>query len=200
VQNVPLAGVTTRDRFQQDSRNYAFFTHNIFNVTDQLSVTLGLRYTNERKTLEADLNSTSQCNVYQANITRLRTLAATSAANPGGNGGLNPAIAGLSSALANTVLAPIQALPCAINSVNGSFDGGRKKESEFTGTAVVSYKPTDRVLTYASYSRGYKAGGFNLDRAGLTFGAVNLNDLRFEPEIVDAYELGGKYNGPRFRP
>jgi outer membrane receptor protein involved in Fe transport len=195
VMNVPLAGVTTRDRFEQDSRNYALFTHNIFNVTDQLSLTLGLRYTNERKTLSADLNSTSQCNVYQANITRLRTLAATAGANPGGNGGLNPVIAALSNALANQVLAPIAALPCAINSVNGDFSGGRKKEDEFTGTAVVSFKPTDRLLTYASYSRGYKAGGFNLDRAGLTFGAENLNDLRFEPEIVDAYELGAKYNG-----
>ena len=30
---------------------------------------------------------------------------------------------------------------------------------------MISFKPTDRLLTYASYSRGYKAGGFNLDRA-----------------------------------
>jgi outer membrane receptor protein involved in Fe transport len=195
VQNTPLAGVITRDRFQQDSRNYALFTHNIFNITDQLSVTLGLRYTNERKTLSADLNSTSNCGTFLANIGRLRALATSAGANPGGNGGLNPAIAGLAGALANQVLTPIAGLPCAINSVNGDFDGGRKSEDEFTGTAVVSFKPTDRVLTYASYSRGYKAGGFNLDRAGLTFGAENLNSLQFEPEIVDAYELGTKYNG-----
>ena len=32
---------------------------------------------------------------------------------------------------------------------------------------MLSYKPTDRLLTYASYSRGYKAGGFNLDRSAL---------------------------------
>jgi outer membrane receptor protein involved in Fe transport len=195
VVNTPLAGVTTRDRFEQDSRNYALFTHNIFDITDQLSLTLGLRYTNERKTLQANLNSTSSCAAYLGNIARLRALSASAAANPTGNGGLNPAIAGLSGALANQVLAPIGGLPCAINSVNGSFDGGRKSEDEFTGTAVLSFKPTDRLLTYASYSRGYKAGGFNLDRAGLTFGAERLNDLRFEPEIVDAYELGAKFNG-----
>ena len=51
------------------------------------------------------------------------------------------------------------------------------------------------MLTYASFSRGYKAGGFNLDRAGLTYGAVNLQDLRFKPELVDSYELGAKFNG-----
>ena len=59
----------------------------------------------------------------------------------------------------------------------------------------MSYKPTDQLLTYASFSRGYKAGGFNLDRAGLTFGAVDLQDLRFKPELVDAWELGAKFNG-----
>ena len=194
VVNTPLNAVT-RDRFNQKSRNYAFFTHNIIDITDRLSLTLGARYTNERKTLSADLESTSQCGNFQANIVRLRALAASAAANPGGNGGLNPAIAGLATALAGQVLTPIGALPCAINSINGSFDGGRKTEDEITGTAVISFKPVDQLLTYLSYSRGYKAGGFNLDRAGLTFGAVNLNDLRFEPEIVDAYEFGAKYNG-----
>jgi outer membrane receptor protein involved in Fe transport len=195
VVNTPLSGIQTQDRFDQRSRNYALFTHNIVDITDRLSLTLGARYTNERKTLEADLNSTSVCAAYRGNIQNLMTLAAAAAADPGGNGGLNPAIAGLANALATQVLTPIGALPCAINSVNGNFDGGLKKEDEITGTAVLSYKPTDQLLTYLSYSRGYKAGGFNLDRAGLTFGAVDLNDLHFEPEKVDAYELGVKYNG-----
>ena len=30
---------------------------------------------------------------------------------------------------------------------------------------MLSWKPTDEMLTYLSYSRGYKAGGFNLDRS-----------------------------------
>ena len=193
VVNTPIAGEITRDVFRQESRNYAFFTHNILKITDQLSLTLGARYTNERKTLNTDLSSTSQCANYQANIARLNALAAASAANPAGNGGLNPAIAGVASALAGQVLTPIGALPCAINSVNGSYSGGLKSEERVTGTAVLSYKPTDALLTYASYSRGYKAGGFNLDRAGLTFGNVNLNALQFAPEIVNAYEVGAKF-------
>src|SRR5207253_5322489 len=120
------------------------------------SLTLGARYTVDHKNLSADLNSTSQCAAYVGNIVRLKQLAAAAAANPAGNGGLNPAIAALASALANQVLTPLGAAPCVLNSVNGSFTGGSEKENKFTGTAVLSYKPTDQLLTYASFSRGYK--------------------------------------------
>ncbi len=198
VVNTPLSNSITRDQFNQNDKNFALFTHNIFNVTDRLSITGGLRYTTDKKTLDADLYSTSQCAAYVGNIVRLRQLAAAAAADPSGNGGLNPAIAALASALAGQVLTPIGAAPCVLNSVNGSYSGGKKKEDKWSGTAVLSYKATDSLLTYLSYSRGYKAGGFNLDRAGLTFGAVDLNSLEFAPELVSAYELGAKYNGNGF--
>ena len=196
VVSTPLSGVTTSDFFTQKANNYAIFTHNIFKVTDQLSVTLGARYTIDHKSLAADLTSTSQCAAYLGNIQRLQQLAASAGADPTGNGGLNVAIAALAGGLGSQVLPLLVAPACgAINSVNGTFSGGHEKENKFSGTAVLSYKPTDRLLTYVSYSRGYKAGGFNLDRAGLTFGAEDLNDLRFHPELVDSYELGAKFNG-----
>jgi outer membrane receptor protein involved in Fe transport len=197
VVNTPISGGGVDDHYEQNSRNWALFTHNIFDITDRLAITIGARYTNERKTLDADLNSTSVCGAYVGNIARLRALAASPPASP-----LAPAIAGLSGALANSVLAPLAGLPCVINSVNGDFNS-RKKESEWSGTAVLSYKPTDRLLTYLSFSRGYKAGGFNLDRAPLfspaTFATnTNLDLLKFDPEKVDAFEFGAKYNGRQF--
>ena len=195
VVNTPLSNQTTDDVFKQKGKNYAIFTHNIFKITDQLSLTLGARYTIDKKNLSADLNSTSVCANYIANIVRLQTLAATAGANPGGNGGLNAAIAGLANALATQVLTPLGQAPCILNSVNGNFGGGRNKEDKLSGTVVLSYKPMDRLLTYASYSRGYKGGGFNLDRAGLNPNAPDLNDLRFRPEINNAFEIGAKYNG-----
>jgi outer membrane receptor protein involved in Fe transport len=62
-------------------------------------------------------------------------------------------------------------------------------------------------MVYASYSRGYKAGGFNLDRSALkspTFSFASqggaqalVNKLQFAPELVKSYELGAKYaTGP----
>ncbi|MFL6734761.1 MAG: TonB-dependent receptor [Sphingomicrobium sp.] len=191
VVNTPLANTGSHDIYHQKSTNYALFTHNIFHITDQVSATVGVRYTHERKTLSADLSSDTQCGAYRANIARLQAFAA----NPG-LGPLSPAAAALANALATTILPQGAAVPCAVNSVNGDFDGGKKTESKFSGTGVLSYKPMKELLTYVSYSRGYKAGGFNLDRAGLTQGNEDLNDLAFAPEMVDAYELGAKYNGP----
>ena len=51
----------------QDSTNWALFTHNIFNITDTLSLTLGLRYTNENKDFSATFNNTNTiCATQQA--------------------------------------------------------------------------------------------------------------------------------------
>src|SRR5207253_1284252 len=75
-------------------------------------------------------------------------------------------------------------------------------DGEFTGTAVLSWKPTPKLLTYASYAKGYKAGGYNLDRSDL--GGVNgvfsprtnadASGLRFNAEKVNNYEIGAKFN------
>ncbi len=191
VQNVPLSGTGVNDRYEQKSRNFAIFTHNIIDVTDRLSLTLGARYTNERKTLDADLQSNTACGTYAANVGRLRQLALGTPAP------LVPLVSGYANIL--QALAPLN---CVINAVSGSFND-RKKESEWSGTAVLSYKPTEDLLAYASYSRGYKAGGFNLDRAPLfspvtLASTTDLDVLKFDPEKVDAFELGAKFNGRQF--
>ena len=92
-------------------------------------------------------------------------------------------------------------MTCA-NNIAGGVDGNyrdKASDGEWTGTGVLSFKPTDRLLTYASYSRGYKAGGFNLDRAGFVANAANVRQLRFGAEKVEAFELGAKYRGRGFR-
>ena len=63
-------------------------------------------------------------------------------------------------------------------------------EDAFSGTTKLAWNASDDVLIYTSYSRGFKSGGFNLDRAGITLadGASAL-DLAFDAEEVDAYEL-----------
>ena len=69
------------------------------------------------------------------------------------------------------------------------------------------------LLLYSSYSRGYKAGGFNLDRSALgqpifsptdprQFGGrnpgFNTANLQFDPEIVNAWEAGFKWTQRSF--
>ena len=72
----------------------------------------------------------------------------------------------------NGARAGATSLACVINNTTGpgftSADADTTiNEDEFTGTVVLSVTPTDNLLTYLSYSRGYKAGGFNLDTAAL---------------------------------
>jgi iron complex outermembrane recepter protein len=68
-----------------------------------------------------------------------------------------------------------------------------------TGTAKLAYRFTDNVMSYLSYARGYKAGGFNLDRERTTgpLGAADPatsvdRDTSFPAELADSYELGTK--------
>src|SRR3546814_20387463 len=80
---------------------------------------------------------------------------------------------------------------------------------EFTGTAILSYKPVDDLMVYASYSRGYKAGGFNLDRSALKspilpFAAVGgaqglVGAPQLDPETVDTHEIAATFYTGLFR-
>jgi outer membrane receptor protein involved in Fe transport len=147
------------DTYNQTSRNFAIFTHNVFDlVPDTLQLTVGARYTNEKKTLDVDLV---------------------------GNNTLCAAIA------ANAAFASLASAPCVINPLTLS-DSASTKEDEWTGTVVLSWKPIDELMTYASYSLGYKAGGFNLDRSALNPAAPSLSQLTFAPETVDSMEIGAK--------
>lgn len=188
-----LSGTFLQDEYRQKSNNFALFTHNIFSITDQLKLTVGARYTREKKRLNADLvDNNVLCTFF-----------------------------------AGGPLAGLQQIPCVTPSAPGgsfSIDDSRT-EGRLSGTVVLSFKPVDSILTYASYSRGYKAGGFNLDRSALFrsnptpppagadpisgSGAICVSptqpncsgrvasgaDLQFKPEINDAFEIGAKYNG-----
>ncbi|WP_292054468.1 MULTISPECIES: TonB-dependent receptor [unclassified Brevundimonas] len=67
-----------------------------------------------------------------------------------------------------------------------------------TGRAVWDWKPFDGMMTYASYSRGYKGGGTNPPRADMDPAVVQYQPLAetFDPEYLDAYEIGAKYLSP----
>ncbi|PZO92122.1 MAG: TonB-dependent receptor [Sphingomonas sanxanigenens] len=175
------------DTYRQRSNNFAFFTHNIFHITDKLDVTLGVRWTKEIKKFNATFNNNNSfCLPQQQALGPLLT---------------NPALAQLAGSLIT--------LTCLGNSsseINGDTAHDRRSEDQFTGTAIVSWKPIDDLLLYASYARGYKAGGFNLDRSSIKSpltpmgGQTGLQNLvgsgvlQFGAEKVTSYEVGGKFS------
>jgi len=61
--------------------------------------------------------------------------------------------------------------------------------SEFTSRASLRWEPTDTLMFYTSYGRGFKSGGFDMRGDAFAFpGTVD----GYEPEFVDSYELGAK--------
>lgn len=180
------------DTYRQNTQSFAAFTHNIIHITDKLDLTLGLRYTDESKKFSANFtNDNTVCTRLQATVS---------------DEAFGPTATATQRALAQALLG----LGCQGNStaeLNGVNISDERNESEFTGTAILSYKVTPDLLLYGSYSRGYKAGGFNLDRSALKLpvfsfasqgGAQALTgNLQFDPETVNAYEIGAKYaTGP----
>ena len=79
---------------------------------------------------------------------------------------------------------------------------GKRTFTKFTPRASVSYKPTPDHNIYASYSQGFKGGGFDPRGVGTNSpdldgnGIINQLDvarfLSFAPEKVDSYEVGYK--------
>jgi len=192
--NIPAGSGDVDARYNQKSENWALFTHNIVHITDRLDLTVGLRYTHESKDLSADFtNNNATCAALQP----LLAPVAIDPTNPGAaaaGGVLTLACLGNSSTGLNVL------------DLNDSISDG-----ELSGTAVLSFKPTNQTLLYASYSKGYKAGGYNLDRfelgnTGLSplssspatyfFPRSNADAtaLRFAPEKVDSFEIGMKYS------
>jgi outer membrane receptor protein involved in Fe transport len=184
--------------YTQTSENYAIFTHNIFELTDKLSLTLGARYTSESKEFGATFNNTNTaCPAQQAFFAPFLS---------GGPAALPAALQPLAAGIVN--------LTCQGNSsssLNGMVLSDDRDEDEFTGTVVLSAEPTTRTLLYASYSHGYKAGGFNLDRSALgnpifapndprqaATGGFGVQRLQFDAEVVDAFEIGFKLTLPGF--
>ncbi len=174
--------------FKQDSENWALFTHNVFKITDQLSLTVGVRYTEETKKLRATFdNSNTFC-------PRIKEALAPVFGDPAAN------------ATAQALAGGLIALGCqggSTSELNALNLDTERTDKEWTGTGVLSYQFNRNLMTYASYAKGYKAGGFNLDRSalgrpGATLTNANAENLKFDPEKVDSYELGLKYGGRSF--
>jgi len=67
---------------------------------------------------------------------------------------------------------------------------------DFTARLELDFKPNDDLLFYASYNRGSKSGGFTFS-TGTPYGGTEVdfvNGIPFDPETLNAYEVGMKSN------
>ena len=175
-------GHGVQDHYSQRSDSLALFTNNTWHVTDQFDITLGLRYTQDKKRLQGVQDNLgtngAACGGALGNVTNLT--------NAFIGAGLTPAAAAAS---AQRVAGNI-CLPWA----NPFFDNRRIDEEtddgELSGTIKAAYRFNDSVMAYGSYARGYKSFGYNLDR--VQTGVTPTASLLFPSETVDSFELGLK--------
>jgi len=73
-------------------------------------------------------------------------------------------------------------IAAAAGSDLGPFDNPRRTDDKFMPSVSLQYDLTPDVMAYASYTKGFKAGGY----------ALNSIKNEFDPETVDAYEVGLK--------
>lgn len=78
----------------------------------------------------------------------------------------------------------------SITDTSGLFTNGvlvdTRSSTDFSPTISLNYDITDDVMGYARYSRAYKSGGWNTDFV------ASVNDIAFDDESVDAFEVGLK--------
>ena len=154
-----FAGLTAFTEADVDTTTFAIFGDATFDFTDRLSLSVGGRYTWDKR---------------EAFILRQNYL-----------GGGSPVFGGAG-------------VPFGTPSTN--FDGSRSF-NKFTPRASLSFKPTPDHTLYASYSQGFKGGGFDPRGVGANAPAAIPGSptdaevsafLSFLPEQVDSYEVGYK--------
>jgi iron complex outermembrane recepter protein len=164
------------DHYKQTSKSFAIFTNNSYQLTDKLELTLGLRYTSEEKKLEALQTNLDGAKACALSLQRSATEAGTWAFIP--------------EASEPTILGTV-CLNWATTIYNNRQYVQSSDEGKVTGTLKAAYRFNAGVMGYASYARGYKGAGYNIDRAPVNFVTLETGTY-FPGESVDSYEIGLK--------
>ncbi|MBI1191437.1 MAG: TonB-dependent receptor [Tepidisphaera sp.] len=169
---VDPAGSYAQNNFQQDARTWSVFTHDTYSLTDKLDLVLGLRWTDEHK-------AGSFVQAYGQSPACANTLA---------NAAGLPSAASQVGGIAVALMCFPFATQVGLSPVTPAQFDKHFNDNELVYTLKSTYAFTDDVNGYASFTHGFKSGGFNLDSTAAAGGA----DPRFLSEKTDAWELGVK--------
>lgn len=183
------AGQGLLEEFGQDNTAWSLFGTLDFYVTDRLTATVGLNYTEDDKDAFGNVVATdvlSGLDLTQAGYTAvLATLLGQQGVditNPASVGPFvqnNPALyaqlqAGAAAAAQDPTLnpfaglAPLQFLPPFLNFPN-AVENGSTSDSNTSYTLRLAYDLTDNINVYGSYATGFKATSWNLSRDSRPF-------------------------------
>ncbi|NIB42296.1 TonB-dependent receptor [Pseudomaricurvus alkylphenolicus] len=173
--------------FTQDSETFSAFSQITWNLTNDLRVIAGLRYSDDEKIFEKTMHTAAFSGTDYVAF-------ATAASLPHQafyDQFLNFAVAHTFDASGYEVCrtsfpslpVPVPAVSC---SVQQGYDNVRHEE-HWTGDIVFQYDINADIMAYLKFGSGYKAGGF--DEANLT---ALAEFQEFEDETVESIELGAK--------
>jgi iron complex outermembrane receptor protein len=190
---------TTKNKF----RDRAVYWQGMYKLTDQLKLTAGIRYTWDK------MISNFQVLNLRYYVTTSNVPGAPNVQTTGFNGknllvpnifttspGLNQGVGFCNNnvqfgyppyrdpILGNQPGDPTNQFFPAADALNHCHERHSVKTSAPTWLLGLDYKPTDDILLYAKYSRGYRQGGV------ASFGLDQLQD--YKDEKVDTFEVGGK--------
>ncbi|MCZ6499380.1 MAG: TonB-dependent receptor, partial [Gammaproteobacteria bacterium] len=157
-----LLNTSANRQFNQDSDLWAIFAQATFNLSDEWAVTAGARYTEEDKKgsrlIEiVDVATGMTVPNFPADMTSLAP----------------PTFTG------------------AFAIENEQFTGhnlsGSRDETSFTPLLRLEYRPNDETMLFASWTTGFKAGGFDAR-------SNNTVSFEFEEEEATSFEAGGRFS------
>ena len=152
----PQAGGVPFDFFgggRQEHQVWGAFANLDFDITDTITLTGGLRYTEEDKDADVAyvIPRAEPCSVVDST--------------------------------------------CPFGGTSGFSDSD--SWSNLNPKVGVTFEPTDTLLTYASWTRGNRSGGYNFritnPAAFLEQVALRDGQIATDEEVVDSYEIGGKF-------
>jgi iron complex outermembrane receptor protein len=156
------------------TKNYAFFGQVDWKITEQLGITVGGRYTHENKSFEgfqSDANGLTY---------KILSFLAGIGAGPPACLIINPTISDACRIAAG--------FPNAGQPLRYYIAGTQKKVfNNFSPKIGVQYHPTDDVMLYGSWSKGYKTGGWTTRLSNPLPTAPD-----FDEEKATTWELGVK--------
>ena len=178
----------------QEHESYALFAQLDYQFTDELTLTAGIRYTDESKDLATEFSENlpggEDFPTFFANTTELAIGGGLAGAALGNIGaallsGQAPTAADLEATR------PFQTIGWGFNAL-GATTAARPNivesiaDDQITGTLKLSWQPNRDTLVYGSYGTGYKSGGTNTDRIANGFAPL------FDAETSESFELGIK--------
>ena len=155
--------------FKQEIESVALFTHNEYDINDKFTINVGFRATWDsidfRGLTAIGLNDPTgrQDRVTPCLITTFNSFGDRFA----------PGCAGIAAFI-----------PLPVDTMDGSTLRDSRSDNDFSFRTGIDYKPNDDVLLYASYTTGYRSGGFSAPFAGVI--------TEFAPEDMTAIEGGLK--------